>query len=188
MATEQNAGSDTVIRNTVNGTPQIAKRRNRAITNGEKQAFLDHLAQCCNVSVSAAAAGRSYDGFNRIRIRDPQFAALWRDALETGYAHIEALMLERAHMALQAENLDAADIGSEQDAQQVKEAKAQGARLALSMDADQILRMLSFHRRTVNGGKRGGSPKRAAASEEVACAAILKKLQVLRKRIDAKKA
>ena len=88
MATEQNAGSDTVIRNTVNGTPQIAKRRNRAITNGEKQAFLDHLAQCCNVSASAAAAGRSYDGFNRIRIRDPQFAALWRDALETGYAHI----------------------------------------------------------------------------------------------------
>ncbi len=185
MATEQEAGRGKVIRNTVNGQPQIAKRRNRAITMSEKQAFLDHLAKCCNVTASAMATGRSYDGFSRIRIRDPEFAAQWQDAIEAGHATIEALMLERAHMALQAEQ---PTVSSGKEEEGSSEASAQGSQFALSMNADQILRLLVLHRSTVNGAKRGGPSKRAAASEDVACAAILKKLDVLRKRIDGKKA
>jgi hypothetical protein len=177
MTRERKAGPDKVVRHNVNGKPQIARRRNNAITAAEKEAFLDHLAQCCNATASAVAAGRSYDGFNRIRRLDPEFSAQWQDALEAGHANIEALMLERARMALEAKKPD-----GESDASK------QGFAFALSMDADQILRLLAFHRRTVNGGKRGGPPVGPAASEEVACAAILKKLAVLRKRIDAEKA
>ena len=178
MATEGDAGPEKVVRHNVNGMKQIAQRRNRAITTQEKEAFLDHLAQCCNTTASAEAAGRSYDGFNRIRQRDPQFAAQWQDALEAGHAAIEALMLERARMALQAKK----------PTKGKSKAASAGAEFALSMDADQILRLMTLHRRTVNGGRRGGSAASPAASEEEACAAILKKLTVLRKRIDAKKA
>lgn len=177
MAQEFDAGRDKVVRRNINGKPQIATRRNRAITAAEKAAFLDHLAQCCNVTASAAAAGRSVDGFNRIRNRDAEFAAAWQDALKSGYAMIEALMLERAKQALEAKKADGASA-----------AARQGAEYALAMDSELILRLLTLHRRTVQGDRRGGNAPPVAASEEVACAAILKKLKQLRKRNNAKKA
>lgn len=178
MASERKAGQGKVVRRNVNGKPQIAKQRNRAITEKEKQAFLDHLARCCNGQASAKAAGRSYDGFNAIRNRDPEFAAQWQDALAAGYAFIEALLLERSRIALQAKK----------PKQGESEATRQGTEFAMSMDADQILRLMAFNKRAVNGGRHGGPPPGPAASEEEACAAILKKLAVLRKRIDAGKA
>jgi hypothetical protein len=177
MPSEKKARPGKVVRRNNNGTPQIAKQRGRVITAREKQAFLDHLSRCSNASASAEAAGRSYDGFNEIRKRDPEFAALWQDALQAGYAYVEALILERSRIALEAEKPKEGE----------SEAARQGAQFALSMDADQILRLMTLHKRTVNGGRRGGNAPRPAASEEEAAAAIMKKLAVLRRRLDAKK-
>jgi hypothetical protein len=179
MAKETPVGRGKVVRRNVNGRAQIAKHRNRAITAEEKAAFLGHLSGCCNVTASAVAAGRTHDGFYRIRNRDPEFAAQWQGALEAGHATIEALMLERARMALEAEKHDG-EAGSA--------ARQQGTAFALSMDSDQILRLLAFHRRSVNGDRRVGKSVGPAASEEEATAAILKKLALLRKRLDAKNA
>lgn len=182
MAKEVPLKRGKVLRRNVKGRTQIAKRRNRAITNEEKEIFLGHLSGCCNISAAAAAAKRSVDGFNRIRNRDAEFARLCHEAIETGHTTIEALMLERARLALEEQKND--PLGAVGEA-----ARQKGEAYALSLNGDQILRLLAYHRRTVNGGPRRAGPLPGpAASEDEACAAILKKLAVLRKRIDAKKA
>jgi hypothetical protein len=182
MAHEHEADANKVVRSNVHGHPILARRRVSKVSEAEKQAFLDHLAQCCNGHASAEAAGRAYNSFNRIRMRDSEFAADWLDALRAGHATIEALMIERAHIALQAKKSGGAD----EAADQPSAASAQGAEYALSMDSDQILRLLAHNQRVVSGGRRRGKTPRPAASEEEACAAILKKLKQLRKRNDAK--
>lgn len=182
MPHQSEAGDGKVLGTNMHGQPILARRDKRKITEAEKRAFLDHLAECCNGEASAQAAGRRYAAFYRIRRRDPQFDADWRDALQAGHAAIEALMIERAHIALLAKKTGGPDETDEPSA-----ASIAGAEYALSMDSDQILRLLAHNQRTVSGGRRGGNTPRPAASEEEACAAILKKLKQLRKRIDAKK-
>jgi len=61
-----------------------------------RQAFLDHLAACCNVTRSAAAAGLGVSTVYDARRRDPAFAQAWDEAIEAGYATLEALLIERA--------------------------------------------------------------------------------------------
>jgi hypothetical protein len=58
--------------------------------------FLDHLAGCCNVTAAAAAAGVGVSTVYDARRRDPVFAQAWDEAIEAGYATLEALLIERA--------------------------------------------------------------------------------------------
>jgi hypothetical protein len=61
-----------------------------------REIFLGHLAATCNVTASAAAAGISFSAVYRCRMRDPEFREAWEQALEQGYARLEAALLLRA--------------------------------------------------------------------------------------------
>lgn len=75
---------------------QIRAERKDGFTAAKRQAFLDHLAGCCNVSRAAAAVGFTSVTINYHRRRDPVFAQACADALAAGYVTLEASMLERA--------------------------------------------------------------------------------------------
>lgn len=62
----------------------------------ERQIFLDHVAACCNVTAAAAAAKVGVSTVYDARRRDPGFAQAWDEAIEAGYATLEALLLQRA--------------------------------------------------------------------------------------------
>lgn len=75
---------------------QVRKAVRGAFGAEKRQAFLDHLAACCNVTRAAAAAGVGVSTVYDTRRRDPAFAAQWDEAIEAGYATLEALLIERA--------------------------------------------------------------------------------------------
>jgi hypothetical protein len=58
--------------------------------------FLAHLAATCNVAASARAAGVTAQCVYQKRMRDADFRRRWREALEQGYARLEARALEQA--------------------------------------------------------------------------------------------
>jgi hypothetical protein len=75
---------------------QVRKPRKGDFTGQKKQVFLDHLAGCCNVTRSAAAAGVSVETVNSHRRRDPAFQQQCDEALGIGYDYLDSAMLEEA--------------------------------------------------------------------------------------------
>ena len=75
---------------------QVRKVREGGWTQERRRAFLDQLAACSNVTRAVKAVGLSNAAAYELRARDPDFAAAWEDALETGYTTLESMMLERA--------------------------------------------------------------------------------------------
>src|SRR5687767_5565515 len=65
-------------------------------TAARRQAFLDQLASCSNVTRAVAAAGLSVASAYELRARDPEFAVAWDAALEMGYATLESMLIDRA--------------------------------------------------------------------------------------------
>jgi hypothetical protein len=59
-------------------------------------AFLDHLAETSNVSVSAKRAGVSRSAVYRLRASCPVFSHGWQMAIATGYDELEFRMLKTA--------------------------------------------------------------------------------------------
>ena len=59
-------------------------------------AFLDHLAETSNVSVSAKRAGVSRSAVYRLRASCPAFSHGWQMAIATGYDELEFRMLKTA--------------------------------------------------------------------------------------------
>lgn len=59
-------------------------------------AFLDHLAETSNVSVSAKRAGVSRSAVYRLRATCPAFSHGWQMAIATGYDELEFRMLKTA--------------------------------------------------------------------------------------------
>jgi hypothetical protein len=60
------------------------------------RAFLDHLAETSNVSVSAKRAGVSRSAVYRLRATSPAFSNGWQTAIATGYDELEFRMLKTA--------------------------------------------------------------------------------------------
>jgi hypothetical protein len=75
---------------------QVRKIREDGWTAGKRRIFLDHLAATSNVRSSVAAAGMGQHSAYALRRRDPDFAEQWQAAVATGYAAIEAMLMERA--------------------------------------------------------------------------------------------
>lgn len=75
---------------------QVRRAPRVSFTAEKRQIFLDHLAACCNVTRAAEAAGIGVSTVYDARRRDPVFAEQWADAIEAGYATLEALLIERA--------------------------------------------------------------------------------------------
>lgn len=77
--------------------PFNAKRRQR---------FLDALALCCNVRMSAEHAGVTARTLYNWRGHDPVFKAQWRDALEIGLERLEMLVVEHGGAGLPLDTAD----------------------------------------------------------------------------------
>ncbi|MFL6844328.1 MAG: hypothetical protein ACJ8ER_05545 [Allosphingosinicella sp.] len=142
---------------------QVRKAPRRSFGEAERKIFLDHLAACCNVTAAAAAAGVGVSTVYDARRRDPVFAQQWDEAIETGYATLEALLIERA----------AGGGGYEPGGTKVPGPETIDTWLALD-----LLRLRQAPKATRSAG---GAPTRRA-SEKALAESILAKLDVLERR------
>jgi hypothetical protein len=86
-----------VVRPEKDGKTKIIRVKSKARwTDKSERIFLEVLASTCNVRLAAAECGFSTVTVYKRRMRYPGFAALWAEALEQGYARIEAMLVERA--------------------------------------------------------------------------------------------
>ena len=144
---------------------QVRKVREGGWTQERRRAFLDQLAACSNVTRAVKAVGLSNAAAYELRARDPDFAAAWEDALETGYTTLESMMLERA---------TGPRTGYEPGGTEVPDPAAMDSELALS-----LLRLRRSVRRS-GAGQSGPRPRKAGIDELTQ--AILAKLDVLSQR------
>ena len=71
-------------------------------TRARRQAFLDALAETCNVTMATAAAGMRGKSAYDLRKVDPVFAGLWQEALALGYERLETALLRHALVGVNA--------------------------------------------------------------------------------------
>jgi hypothetical protein len=81
--------------------PQLAGTHGARWSDEAETLFLDHLAATANVMASAEACGFTPQALYARRRKDAAFAQRWDSALAQGYAHIEALLVQRAIEALE---------------------------------------------------------------------------------------
>ena len=77
-------------------SPKARQARSADITPDQVERFLSTLAQTCNVTRSARAAGFCTDWAYRRRKKDAGFRNAWAEAVREGYAKLELVLLERA--------------------------------------------------------------------------------------------
>ncbi|MDQ3077524.1 MAG: hypothetical protein M3Q83_01625 [Pseudomonadota bacterium] len=92
---EGGAGKELIV-GRKNRPLQLAKARKDGFGVKRQEAFLAMLAATCNVQRSCAAAGVTDSCVYMARRRDPLFREAWNEALGTGLARIEAMLIERA--------------------------------------------------------------------------------------------
>lgn len=101
-----------------------------------------------------------------LRRRDPEFAALWRAALLTGYDRLEEMLLQMALLpvnAVETGDPDDIDMGA--------------------FDARLALELLGKHRAAVEGRTRGRGGVYRRASEAEVNAALTKRLDGLARQL-----
>lgn len=150
---------------------QVRKERKDAFGDAKKQVYLDHLASCCTVTTSAAAAGVSTNTVNYHRRTDPVFDQQCIEALAIGYDLLDAAMLARAARG----------------GHYVPGPGAADAPGAETVDFELGLHLLSLRRRPMGQrtGRAGREPKRA--TEKELNEAILALLDVAGRRLRAKR-
>ena len=144
--------------------PQGSDRRVK-LTGKRRTIFLEHLAGTCNVTASAEAAGVSLSAVYRCRMRDGQFREEWREALEQGYARLEAALIERAMRGGRQTQVEGA-------------AQVEGPDSPEEVDWDKGLELLRQHQRGLAGGTTNYRvPQRPAV--EALSAKLIRKLKAL---------
>lgn len=76
--------------------PRRQRRCQRKWTKPRRRRFLETLAESCNVSAAARAAGMDRSSAYDLKDRDPEFRRGWRAALEQAYADLEWDLLKIA--------------------------------------------------------------------------------------------
>jgi phage terminase small subunit len=77
-------------------SPQARKVSKRDWTKAKEEAFVSSLAETCNVTAAAEAAGVSVSGAYDHRRKVAAFRASWAEAIATAYQRFELVMLDRA--------------------------------------------------------------------------------------------
>lgn len=171
---------------------QIVRVRRGGWTKKARRVFLATLAETCNVRASAEAAGMRGKAPYDLRQRDPDFGALWQQALAIGYERLEEALLRHALTTINAIDVGetvaevAADTGGgDGDGGDgdggVGEGGGAGGRLAtpgaaLSTSQVQVaLAILNRHRAATEGnrGQRRGIRRATAAETDAALGAKL---------------
>lgn len=140
----------------------------------ERGVFLDYLAATCNVDASAKAAGHSAQSATALRRRDAGFRDQWDEALDTGYALLEAMVLEKTKAAMAATRPVAGKSG------------AGAARVVIEdITIKDAMALLDKHRAMVSRIRQGSDGNYASktASAKDSYKEIVERLRVLKKRL-----
>jgi hypothetical protein len=102
FAGRQAGESMTVRRQDAGGTvrAQLRKPRKDSWTVAQERLFFETLAETCNASEAARAAGKCRSGAYYRREHDAGFAARWDQAIDIGYAEIEALLMRGRNLGV----------------------------------------------------------------------------------------
>ena len=76
--------------------PQLKKRAKRDWSKAKARAFLEALADTCNVSEACRRSGVPMTVAYRRRKMDAAFRAEWAEMIAIGYQRLEAVLLQRA--------------------------------------------------------------------------------------------
>lgn len=76
--------------------PQLREASKKDFVKARREAFLDALAQSCNVRLAARTVGVCTSVVYKWRRKDAGFRAAWRAALAEAYQGLELVLLERA--------------------------------------------------------------------------------------------
>jgi hypothetical protein len=147
------------------GKRQLVTSKRKRFAGKRERLFLDHLAATCNVTRSAEAAGVSVQCAYRRRMKDEAFRSAWSDAIEQGYARLEAVLLERAGAA-EPISVDG------------------GLEVAPEPDIETAKFLLREHKRGMTGEARGGAAERKSAEWGEVERYFVAKLKMLKARID----
>lgn len=77
-------------------SPKLRSARDSGISERQVANFFETLAETCNVTRSAEAAGFAVSTAYRRRKTDAAFRRAWTEAVREGYAKLELVLLERA--------------------------------------------------------------------------------------------
>ena len=146
--------------------PRVTRAPKGAFNDARREAFLAELAATCNVTLACACAKVSSTSVYRERQKNAAFRAGWARALEEGYARLELMMLERAMNGT------------------VKEVRrADGSVERVTDYSDRVaLQLLRMHKDNVE--ETAAEPDEEEVEE--ARERVLKKLEAVRKRMDAR--
>ena len=92
---ERNEESELTLGN-YRGHAQMRGGRPSDWTDEMAEKFCEVLADSCNVTLAAAAIGRSISNIYKQRSKYASFRASWDAALAVGYSRLELMLLERA--------------------------------------------------------------------------------------------
>ncbi|MEO7239962.1 MAG: hypothetical protein ABIW16_01040 [Sphingomicrobium sp.] len=145
-------------------TLQIRTRRN-GFDQTKQTVFIEHFAGNGNATQSAKAAGVAVSTVYVHRARNAPFRARWAEALDQGYARMEAELVRRASLAASG-------------AVAPVEADAAAAASLEGVDAKFLLSMLEFRRRGLGIGPGDRFPQ--ASDVEQVRARLEKKMRALR--------
>lgn len=74
---------------------QLRKVRRTRFSDWRRELFLAHFAGTCDATAAAEAAGVCESTVYRHRVRDPDFAAAFQEALEQGYVRLETELVRQ---------------------------------------------------------------------------------------------
>jgi hypothetical protein len=142
---------------------QIARARAGQITARTEKRFLATLAATCNVKAAYQAAGISKGAIYTHRQRWPAFATRWDDALDTGYAKIQAALVDAACNLFS----DLAPEGIEVDGP------------IPAMRFEDAMHLLHMHRKYLHGTGRGDGLIERRRKDQASVAALVKRMKAL---------
>lgn len=130
--------------------------------------FLNHLAATANVRAAAKAANSRPHNAYALRSKDPEFARQWQEALDTGYARIEAELIRRA-------------LGEGGDTENPPQTPVGEGVATPQIDVDLGLRLLKQRTEGGRNARPGGPPKKPGDAEETD-AALWRRIAAIQKR------
>jgi hypothetical protein len=172
-------GEKLVVRGSRGRRVQVSRARLKQWTAAEEARFLSVLSATCNVKLACREVGLSVASAHGHRQRWPEFSARWEEALEEGYWALQAAMLERATISLNPDHYDYLEDWT--PALPIEPMTPDQCLSLLRMNKDSAFR----HWAQKRGLHGWGRNRNAQMSREEIDASILKRLSVLRKRIDA---
>lgn len=153
---------------------QLRKARRNAFTRERKEAFLDHFAATCDARASAAVAGVAVSTVYAHLRTDAVFRQGWMEALEQGYARLEAEAVAQRIRAIERYRVPGDKIVADGDADEGG-GGVRGWDAESDAEFERTLCLLREHKRTLAGADKGGR-KATAWSFEQALDALEKQL------------